>query len=143
MSSYLVEAISAQPVIKVHLDTEVIGGYGNGQLELVTVRDRRSGQKQNLPLESLFVMIGASPYTDWLPSEVERDSRGFLSTGADAARSDRWNLHRQPHPHETTVPGLFAVGDVRCGSIKRVASAVGEGSVVVSEVHQFLAMPQD
>jgi thioredoxin reductase (NADPH) len=142
MSSYLVDAISAQPIIQVHLNTEVIGGYGNGQLELVTIRDRTSGQKQHIPLEGLFVMIGARPFTDWLPSEVERDQHGFLSTGTDAGRSDRWQLARQPHPHETTLPGLFAVGDVRCGSVKRVASAVGEGSVVVSEVHQFLAMPQ-
>jgi thioredoxin reductase (NADPH) len=142
MSSYLVDAISAQPIIQVHLNTEVIGGYGNGQLELVTIRDRTSGQKQHIPLEGLFVMIGARPFTDWLPGEVERDPHGFLSTGADAARSGRWQLARQPHPHETTLPGLFAVGDVRCGSVKRVASAVGEGSVVVSEIHQFLAMPQ-
>jgi thioredoxin reductase (NADPH) len=142
MSSYLVDAIAAQPIIQVHLKTEVIGGYGNGQLELVTIRDRTSGQKQHIPLEGLFVMIGASPFTDWLPSEVERNQHGFLSTGTDAARSDRWRLARPPHPHETTLPGLFAVGDVRCGSVKRVASAVGEGSVVVSEIHQFLAMPQ-
>jgi thioredoxin reductase (NADPH) len=142
MSSYLVDAIAAQPIIQVHVNTEVIGGYGNGQLELVTIRDRTSGQKQHIPLEGLFVMIGARPFTDWLPSEVERDQHGFLSTGTDAARSGRWRLARPPHPHETTVPGLFAVGDVRCGSVKRVASAVGEGSVVVSELHQFLAMPQ-
>jgi thioredoxin reductase (NADPH) len=141
MSSYLVDAIAAQPVIQVHLNTEVIGGYGNGQLELVTVRDRASGQKQHIPLEGLFVMIGARPFTDWLPSEIERDHHGFLSTGTDAAQSDRWQLARPPHPHETTLPGLFAVGDVRFGSVKRVASAVGEGSVVVSEIHQFLAMP--
>jgi thioredoxin reductase (NADPH) len=142
MSSYLVDAIAAQPVIQVHVNTEVIGGYGNGQLELVTVRDRTSGQKQHIPLEGLFVMIGARPFTAWLPREVERDEHGFLSTGTDAARSGRWQLARPPHPHETTLPGLFAVGDVRCGSVKRVASAVGEGSVVVSEIHQFLAMPQ-
>jgi thioredoxin reductase (NADPH) len=141
MSSYLVDAIAAQPVIQVHLNTEVIGGDGNGQLELVTVRDGTSGQKQHIPLEGLFVMIGARPFTDWLPSDVARDHHGFLSTGTDAARSDRWPLKRPPHPHETTLPGLFAVGDVRCGSVKRVASAVGEGSVVVSEIHQFLAMP--
>ena len=142
MSAYLVDAISARPVITVHLDTEVVGGHGNGQLEWVTVRDRNSGQEQRIRLESLFVMIGARPRTDWLPLNVERDPYGFLSTGADAAFSDLWNLARQPHPHETTVPGLFAVGDVRRGSVKRVASAVGEGSVVVSEIHQFLATPE-
>jgi thioredoxin reductase (NADPH) len=140
--AYLVNAISARPVIKVHLNTEVIGGHGNGQLESITVRDRTSSQEQQIPLASLFVMIGARPRTDWLPPNVERDPYGFLSTGTDAAMSDHWNLARQPHPHETTVPGLFAVGDVRRGSIKRVASAVGEGSVVVSEIHEFLATPQ-
>jgi thioredoxin reductase (NADPH) len=86
-------------------------------------------------------MIGARPRTGWLPAEVDRDPYGFLYTGAQAASCDSWTLARLPHPHETTVPGLFAVGDVRSGSVKRVASAVGEGSVVVSEIHQFLAAP--
>ena len=81
--------------------------------------------------------------TAWLPAEVDRDPYGFLYTGAEAAACDSWKLPRSPHPHETTVPGLFAVGDVRSGSVKRVASAVGEGSVVVSEIHQFLAAPRD
>jgi thioredoxin reductase (NADPH) len=143
MSAYLVNAIAAQPIIKVHLNTEVVGGHGDGQLERVTMRDRNSGEEQQLPLESLFVMIGARPRTDWLPAEVDRDPHGFLYTGADAASCPSWRLPRSPHPHETSVPGLFAVGDVRSGSVKRVASAVGEGSVVVSEIHQFLAAPQD
>jgi thioredoxin reductase (NADPH) len=139
MSAYLVDAISAMPMIKVHLNTEVVGGYGDGQLEFVTVRNRMSGQEQHLPLESLFVMIGARPRTDWLPTEVDHDPHGFLYTGAEAAACVSWILERSPHPHETSVPGLFAVGDVRAGSVKRVASAVGEGSVVVSEIHQFLS----
>jgi thioredoxin reductase (NADPH) len=142
MSAYLVDAISAMPMIKVHVNTEVVGGHGDGQLEWITLRDRSNGQEQQLPLASLFVMIGARPRTDWLPAEVDRDPYGFLYTGADAAACDSWKLARSPHPHETTVPGLFAVGDVRSGSVKRVASAVGEGSVVVSEIHQFLATPQ-
>ena len=142
MSAYLVNAICALPVIKVHVNTEVIGGRGNGQLEEITLRDSTLGQEQQIPLESLFVMIGARPRTDWLPPDVERDLYGFLFTGAEAAASSSWPLSRLPHPHETTVPGLFAVGDVRSGSVKRVASAVGEGSVVVSEIHQFLAAPQ-
>ena len=142
MSAYLVNAIAAQPMIKVHLNTEVVGGQGDGQLERVTLRDRNTEQQQQLPLESLFVMIGARPRTDWLPADVDRDPHGFLYTGADAASCDSWRLARSPLPHETTIPGLFAVGDVRSGSVKRVASAVGEGSVVVSEIHQFLAAPQ-
>src|SRR5215203_1130439 len=143
MSSYLVDAISAMPMIKVHVNTEVVGGHGDGQLEWITLRDRKSGQEKHLPLASLFVMIGARPRTDWLPPEVDRDSYGFLYTGADAASCPSWNLPRSPHPHETSIPGLFAVGDVRSGSVKRVASAVGEGSVVVSEIHQFLATPAE
>jgi thioredoxin reductase (NADPH) len=143
MSSYLVDAISAMPMIKVHVNTEVVGGHGDGQLEWITLRDRKSGQEQHLPLASLFVMIGARPRTDWLPAEVDRDQYGFLYTGADAASCPSWNLTRSPHPHETSIPGLFAVGDVRSGSVKRVASAVGEGSVVVSEIHQFLAAPAE
>jgi thioredoxin reductase (NADPH) len=119
----------------------VVGGHGDGQLEGVTLGNRISGQEQELPLESLFVMIGARPRTEWLPAEVDRDQHGFLYTGAQAASCASWTLPRLPHPHETTVPGLFAVGDVRSGSVKRVASAVGEGSVVVSEIHQFLAAP--
>jgi thioredoxin reductase (NADPH) len=143
MSTYLVDAISALPEIKVHVNTEVVGGHGDGQLEWITLRDRKSGQEQHLPLASLFVMIGARPRTDWLPAEVDRDSYGFLYTGAEAAACPSWKLARSPHPHETSIPGLFAVGDVRSGSVKRVASAVGEGSVAVSEIHQFLATPQD
>jgi thioredoxin reductase (NADPH) len=143
MSAYLVDAIAAMPMIKVYVNTEVVGGHGDGQLEWVTLRDRTNGHEQRLPIASLFVMIGARPRTDWLPAEVDRDSYGFLYTGADAASCPSWNLARSPHPHETSVPGLFAVGDVRSGSVKRVASAVGEGSVVVSEIHQFLATPAE
>jgi thioredoxin reductase (NADPH) len=142
MSAYLVDAISAMPMIKVYVNTQVVDGHGDGHLEWVTLRDRTNGQEQRLPLASLFVMIGARPRTDWLPAEVERDPNGFLYTGAEAASCSSWNLPRSPHPHETTVPGLFAVGDVRSGSVKRVASAVGEGSVAVSEIHQFLSAPQ-
>ena len=138
MSAYLVEAICATPVIKVHVNTQVVGGHGHGQLDAITMRNR-SGQEERLALASLFVMIGARPRTDWLPSEIGRDGHGFLFTGVEAAASDLWALARQPAPHETTLPGLFAVGDVRSGSVKRVASAVGEGSVVVSEIHQFLS----
>jgi thioredoxin reductase (NADPH) len=139
MSAYLVQAIGAHPAIKVHLNTEVAGGGGDGKLEYAVVHDRATGQDEHLPLESLFVMIGARPRTEWLPPDVQRDKDGFLVTGAEAAASSLWNLNRPPQPHETTFPGVFAIGDVRRGSVKRVASAVGEGSVVVSEVHQFLS----
>jgi thioredoxin reductase (NADPH) len=143
MSAYLIHAIGAHPAIKVHLNTEVVDGGGDGKLEYVVVRDRATGQDEHLALESMFVMIGARPGTEWLPQEVERDAEGFVLTGAEAAASSLWKLDRLPQPHETTVPGVFAIGDVRRGSVKRVASAVGEGSVVVSEVHQFLSPSQD
>jgi thioredoxin reductase (NADPH) len=143
MSAYLVDTIAAHPSIQVHLNTEVVGGQGSGRLEQVRIRERITGREQDLTLESLFVMIGAHPRTDWLPPEVARDSHDFLVTGTEAAATSSWTLDRRPHPHETTVPGLFAVGDVRGGSVKRVASAVGEGSVVVSEIHQYLATAPD
>jgi thioredoxin reductase (NADPH) len=141
MSAYLIDAIAATPTIRVHLHTEVVDGGGEGRLETVTLRNRATGATDELPVNGLFVMIGAQPRTDWLPDDVGRDSYGFVLTGADVQDSGRWRLERPPYPHETTVPGLFAVGDVRRGSVKRVASAVGEGSVVVSEIHQFLAAP--
>jgi thioredoxin reductase (NADPH) len=139
MSAYLIDAIAAEPIVAVHCDTEVVDGRGDGRLEGLTLRNRSSGQEQHVSVEGLFVMIGAQPHTDWLPAELGRDRFGFLLTGADAAGSGAWPETRRPHPYETTMPGLFAVGDVRCGSVKRVASAVGEGSVVVSQVHEFLS----
>ena len=142
MSAYLVHAVGAHPAIKVHLNTEVVDGGGDGKLEYVVVHDRGTGEDQHLSLASLFVMIGARPRTEWLPPDVQRDEEGFLLTGAESATSELWKLDRLPQPHETTVPGVFAIGDVRRGSVKRVASAVGEGSVVLSEIHQFLSPPQ-
>jgi thioredoxin reductase (NADPH) len=142
MSAYLVEAIGTHPAIKVHLNTEMVGGGGDGKLEYVEVRDRATGQDERLALVSLFVMIGARPGTGWLPNDVQRDEDGFLVTGMESAASSLWKLNRPPQPHETTSPGVFAIGDVRRGSIKRVASAAGEGSVVMSEVHQFISTSQ-
>ena len=130
------------PNIAVRLGAEVVGGSGDTRLERVVVRDRESGAEETLPCDGLFVMIGAQPRTDWLPEEVRRDRFGYVLAGSDAAASGAWLLDRPPFPYESTVPGLFAVGDVRCGSVKRVASAVGEGSVVVSQVHQLLKVPQ-
>ena len=140
MSDYLVKAIAAEPTVVVRTDAEVSGGEGTGRLEQVEVRDRTTGEVETIRAEGLFVMIGAQPRTDWLPESAERDRHGFLLTGVEAA-ANGWPLERQPYPYETTMPGLFAVGDVRGGSVKRVASGVGEGSVVVSQLHQFLSQP--
>jgi thioredoxin reductase (NADPH) len=138
MSAYLIKAIAAAANITVRPSSEIVGGRGDGRLDAVTIRHRLTRGEESLPADGLFVMIGAEPRTGWLPETAGRDRHGFVLAGSDAAADPRWKLDRAPQPYETTVPGLFAVGDVRCGSVKRVASAVGEGSVVVSQVHQHL-----
>jgi thioredoxin reductase len=141
MSQYLIDQLHAQGVV-VRSMVEVVGGGGEGSLERILVRDRTTGEIVEEACRGLFVLIGASPRTDWLPSEILRDRWGYLLTGPAVieASGDRpWPLERAPFPHETSVPGVFAVGDARRESVKRVASAVGEGSVVVSSVHKHLA----
>ncbi len=138
MSQYLIGAIDAADNVVLRVAGEVVGGGGDGRLETIVLRDRHTGQEETLPVDGLFVMIGASPGTGWLPEKVGRDHYGFVLAGADAAADPLWTEARPPQPYETTIPGLFAVGDVRCGSVKRVASAVGEGSVVVSQIHAHL-----
>jgi thioredoxin reductase (NADPH) len=123
MSSYLVHAVEAAPNVEVLAHTEVVDGGGDGRLEHVVLRDRVRGARRSAPAAALFVMIGGEPRTDWLPDAVERDAAGYLVTGRDL---------------ETSLPGVFAAGDVRQGSIKRVASAVGEGATVVRMVHEHL-----
>jgi thioredoxin reductase (NADPH) len=140
MSRYLIDEIDASPTISVIGNAEVVDGSGDGWLREVVLADRTSGGHRTLPADGLFVMIGAEPHTDWLPAELARDRWGFVRTGADVTADAAWTLERPPTAHETSVPGLFAVGDVRSGSVKRVASAVGEGSVVVSEIHQYLSL---
>ncbi|HEY7718052.1 MAG TPA: FAD-dependent oxidoreductase [Pedococcus sp.] len=139
MSQYLVDEIEAHPAIMVHLDSEVVGGGGEGWLQEVVVGDRSTGARDVVAADGLFVMIGAEPRTAWLPEQVRHDDHGFVLCGADAGEAGAWPLDRAPLPYETSLPGFFAVGDVRHGSVKRVASAVGEGSVVVSQLHQYLA----
>ena len=137
MSSYLVDTIGATANIAVRVAAEVVGGGGSPRLDHVVVRDRTGGAEEKLRADGLFVMIGAEPRTAWLPDDVRRDRFGYVLAGTDAATAGSWPLQRAPYPYESTVPGVFAVGDVRCGSVKRVASAVGEGSVVVSQVHDL------
>jgi len=127
MSSYLVQQLKAQPNIEIHFGTEVTALHGGDHLERITVRSR--GEENTLPARGLFLMIGASPNTGWLSDLVELDSRGFVKTGKTVG-ADR--------PFETSRPGIFAIGDVRAGSVKRVASAAGEGSVVVPGIYEFL-----
>lgn len=140
MSAYLIEAVAGEPVITVHTGRDVTDASGDGRLEELVLTRRGTGEQERIGVDGLFVMIGAEPHTDWLPEEVRRDERGFVLTGMQTGRQTAHGLSGLAgHPHETSVPGIFAVGDVRAGSVKRVASAVGEGSVVVSEVHEHLA----
>jgi thioredoxin reductase (NADPH) len=141
MSDYLVQDLRRAPNVEVRLLTEPVDGEGAVQLERLTVRHRSSGATETMPAQALFVLVGAAPRTEWLSGVVARDDHGFVVTGddLDAGALRSWPLSRRPMRYETSVPGVFAAGDVRFGSIKRVASAVGEGSVAVQEIEQYLA----
>jgi thioredoxin reductase (NADPH) len=142
MSHYLSRQIEATRNIDVRLATEVVGGGddGEGWLRHLTLRNG-DGQDETVRAEGLFLMIGARPQTDWLPAELTRDTRGFVLTGSDLGDDAAWPLDRAPHPLETSMPGVFAAGDVRHGAVKRVASAVGEGSIAIQLVHRLMAEP--
>ncbi|MGH3455864.1 MAG: NAD(P)/FAD-dependent oxidoreductase, partial [Nocardioidaceae bacterium] len=137
MSHYLVRQVEATPRLRVRLGTEIVGGGGDGWLERLVLRERASGREETVDADGLFLMIGAHPHTDWLPDEVERDPGGFVLTGADLGDNSRWPAERDPLLLETSVPRVFAAGDVRHGSVKRVASAVGEGSVAIQLLHRL------
>jgi thioredoxin reductase (NADPH) len=142
MSHYLVERIRAAHNVDVRLATEVVAGRGDDHLEAITLADRATGATEEVATNALFVYIGASPRTEWLGDDVARDERGFVITGFDLLSSTarrRWRLARAPFALETSVPGVFAAGDVRLDSMKRVASAVGEGAMSVYLVHRYLA----
>jgi thioredoxin reductase (NADPH) len=142
MSEYLVRRILAADNVEVRLRTEVVAAHGDGHLEGVTLADRESGVEQEVSTSWLFVFIGASPRTDWVGDDVARDAKGFVVTGPDLLvpqHAGRWPLPRAPYALETSVPGVFAAGDVRLDSMKRVASAVGEGAMSVYLVHRYLA----
>jgi thioredoxin reductase (NADPH) len=141
MSQYLVERIRAAANIDVRLQAEVVAGHGVEHLEGITILDHAAGTKQDVATNWLFVYIGASPRTDWLGTDVARDRFGFVITGPELAGlhgGARWSLKRAPFALETSVPGVFAAGDVRLDSMKRVASAVGEGAMSVYLVHRYL-----
>jgi thioredoxin reductase (NADPH) len=140
MSDYLVRQVEAEPRLHVRLGTEIVGGGGDGWLEQLVLRDRAHESEETVDADMLFLMIGARPHAEWLPPEVDRDSRGFVVTGTDL-RGD-WPLDRDPLLLETSMPGVFAAGDVRHGSVKRVASAVGEGSVAIQLLHSLFAADQ-
>ncbi|MFW3171351.1 FAD-dependent oxidoreductase [Geodermatophilus sp. CPCC 206100] len=140
MSHYLVRQVEETPNIEVRTSTEVVDGGGDGRLEHLVLRDRTTGDRETVPAYALFLMIGARPHTDWLPPTVDRDDAGFVLTGPDLSDDAVRALGRRPLPLETCVPGVLAAGDVRHGSVKRVASAVGEGSIAIQFVHHLLAV---
>lgn len=140
MSSYLVREIESTPNVVVRHRTEVVDGAGDGPLERLTLADRSYDTVDEVPAAALFIMIGGEPHTQWLPDEIERDAQGYIVTGRDLSGESgtQWDHDRRPLLLETSMPGVFAAGDVRQASIKRVASAVGEGATVVRLVHEHL-----
>ena len=139
MSQYLVTRIVTTPNVEVRLQTEIVGTRGDGHLEGITLCDQSAGSVDDVATSSVFIFIGAAPRTEWLGSTVARDERGFVLTGPDLPADLAWPLERGPFALETSVPGVFAAGDVRRDSMKRVASAVGEGAMSVYLVHRYLA----
>jgi thioredoxin reductase (NADPH) len=142
MSHYLIEQVRNVPQISVRNCTEVVGAYGDGHLEGLTLRDANTGGTEDVEAQWLFVFIGAAPLTGWLDGVVMRDDKGFVLAGPDLTtegeRPPGWPLDRAPYHLETSVPGVFVAGDVRAESAKRVASAVGEGAMAVMLVHRYL-----
>jgi thioredoxin reductase (NADPH) len=143
MSHYLVQQVEGAPNVEVRLGTEVVGGGGGGDwLEHLVLRRRADGTTETVPADALFLMIGARPNTDWLPEELARGDGGFIRTGPEVENDDGWSLERSPLSLETSMPGVFAAGDVRHGSMNRVASAVGEGSIAIKLVHELFETEQ-
>jgi thioredoxin reductase (NADPH) len=138
MSHYLVDHLAARPNIRAMFGTEVVAVHGQDSLEALELRHNASGETSRVESSGLFIFIGADAHTDWLPPEIARDSRGFVLTGSDMRAAGTWPLDRDPYLLETSVPGIFACGDVRFGPVKRVAAAVGEGSMAIAFIHQYL-----
>ena len=137
MSQYLVRRLKQTDKIELLINSEISKMQGNDVLRSVEIRNNKTHQTKIVETSAVFIFIGAIPRTDWLPSQIEVDDKGFVKTGPQVA-SNAWFAGRQPFLLETSRPGIFAAGDVRLGSIKRVASAVGEGSMAVQFVHQIL-----
>ena len=138
MSQYLIDQIRARSNIKTMHKTEIVAVRGERSLQAVDVRNRDTGDTTRLGSSGMFIFIGADAQTSWLPPEVALDQRGYVLTGTEMRASGRWPLERDPYLLETSVPGIFACGDVRFSPVKRVAAAVGEGSMAIAFVHQYL-----
>src|SRR5213080_499029 len=140
MSDYLSRRVQTQPNIEILYRTEIRKMFGDQKLEEVELENTRTGERHTIKTPAVFSMIGARPCTEWLPPEIERDEKGFIRTGADVAEAPAWRANkRQPAPLETSLPGIFAAGDVRSGSVKRCAAAVGEGGMAVAGIHMSIA----
>ncbi len=139
MSHYLIQALDAAPNVDVRYNTTIVDGGGEGRLQQLVLRNGATGEKETVAADALFVLIGARPQSEWLPAEIARDAHGFLLTGDDVEDGHDWPLGRRPLSLETSMPAVLAAGDVRHGSVKRVAAAVGEGSVAVQLVHRLFA----
>ncbi|HEV3486458.1 MAG TPA: NAD(P)/FAD-dependent oxidoreductase, partial [Vicinamibacterales bacterium] len=138
MSRYLVDQVEARSNINVMFRTEVTAVHGDESLQAIDVHDRATDETRTLESGGLFIFIGADAETAWLPPEIAVDRNGFVLTGSDVRAAERWELDRDPYLLETSVPGIFACGDVRLSPVKRVAAAVGEGSMAIAFVHQYL-----
>jgi thioredoxin reductase (NADPH) len=138
MSRYLVDQVGKKKNIKVELNSEITAAHGDERLTAVDIK-AKGGAVRRHESGGVFVFIGADAQTEWLPDQIARDARGYIVTGEDAARSGKWTADRDPYLLETSHPGCFAAGDVRFSPVKRVAAAVGEGSMAIAFVHQYLA----
>ena len=138
MSRYLIDQLASRDNIRVLARTEIVAAHGDAALETIDVRDAAADTTSRVESGGVFIFIGADAETEWLPAEIALDPNGFVLTGADVRAAGGWELDRDPYLLETSIPGIFACGDVRFGPVKRVAAAVGEGSMAIAFVHQFL-----
>jgi thioredoxin reductase (NADPH) len=139
MSRYLTCRIEQTNNIELRCRTEIAAMHGGQSLETVELTSNETGKSETVEARAVFIFIGAVPHTAWLPNSIQKDRNGFIKTGMQIADAKDWPLKRQPFLLETSCPGIFAVGDVRLGSVKRVASAVGEGSMAIQMIHEYLA----
>jgi thioredoxin reductase (NADPH) len=139
MSQYLIDNLEANPAVQVRPHAQVVAARGDTHLTGLLLRDRLTQEQEEVEAGALFIFIGQTAHTEWLADIVQLDERGFILTGDDLGPLKGWNLERDPLPLETSVPGIFAAGDVRHGSIKRVAGAVGEGATAIRFIHTHLA----